>query len=187
MIRFQVVLAATCIAAMSGCSSGGGDGTPSPIGPIYCADLVGGTASVNLACTAGSCTSDFHEGAVDGDLDTYAILHLASASAGSVSLRSTAQDGVTYPSGTPAAVVWAIERDGNSTSVVTTLSTYLDGVLQQTSNAGGESAVDGFDREAGRTVIDTNLPFDAIELTYSQSGSTGPIEVRIHEFCTSAN
>lgn len=186
MIAFRRVVPMMLVASLSACSSGG-DGAPDSIGPIHCADLIGGTASVSLACGGGTCTSEFHEAAIDGDLATYAILNMALASAGTVSLRSTAQDGVTYAAGTPAGVVWALERDGNSTSVVTSISTYLDGALQETGNAGGESAVDGFDRDAGRSVISTTLPFDAIEMSYAQSGSNGPIEVRIHEFCTSAN
>lgn len=172
--------------ALSGCGSGGGGGVPDSIGPIHCAGLTGATPSVTVNCATG-CSVDYEESAMDGDLGSYTVFDFGTGAGGNVSLRSTARDDVTYAAGTPAAVVWAIERDGNSTSVVTTISTYLDGVLQETGNAGGESAVDGFDREAGRTAIDTNLPFDAIEMTYGQSGSNGPIEVRIHEFCTSTN
>lgn len=172
------------LVALAACSGGGGgDGI---LGKLHCSALSGATPSDTVNCASG-CGVTFAESAVDGDLRSYAVLDFGTAAGGSVSLRSTAHEGVTYPAGTPAAVVWAIERDGNSTSVVTTISTYLDGVLQETSNGGGESAVDGFDHDASRTVLDTDLPFDAIEYTYSQSGSSGPIEVRIHEFCTSAN
>jgi hypothetical protein len=181
------ILTLVLLVGLAACDSGGGkDGIPDSIGPISCAGLTGASASITINCASG-CGVDFEESAMDGDLGSYAVLDFDTAAGGSVSLRSTAQDGVTYPAGTPAAVVWAIERDGNSTSVVTTISTYLDGALQETGNAGGESAVDGFDREAGRSAIGTNLPFDAIEMTYGQSGSSGPIEVRVHEFCTSTN
>lgn len=177
---------AVLIATLSACSGGGGGGGDNgSIGPINCAGLTGATAEATVTC-AGGCGGDYSEAAVDGDLDTYAILELGAAS-GTLNIRATAADGVTYPAGTPAAVVFGIARDGNSASPAITISTYLDGTLQQTGNVAGPSVVDGFDRPSGRSAIGTNLPFDAIELSYTQSGGTGPIELRVHEFCTSVN
>jgi hypothetical protein len=183
-----VVLSFVLLIGLPACSGDGGGGTPSSIGPIHCAELSGGTATVSLACTAGSCTSDFHEGAVDGDLDTYAILSMTPDSNGSVSIRSTAADGVTYPAGTPAAVVYGIKRgSANSLNTTETIRTYLDGVLQETGNAGPINVSFGGDTETGRRAIETQLDFDAIELTYTQTGGTADVEVQVHEFCTSVN
>lgn len=182
------VLAVALLIGLSACSGDGGGGTPSSIGPIHCAELSGGTATVSLACTAGSCNSDFQEGAVDGDLDTYAILSMAPDSSGNVSIRSTAADGVTYPAGTPAAVVYGIKR-GNASSLNTTetLRTYLDGVLQETSNVGPVNVSFGGDTETGRRAMETQLAFDAIEFVYTQTGGAADLEVQVHEFCTSVN
>ena len=181
------VLAVALLIGLSACSGDGGGGTPSSIGPIHCAELSGGTATVSLACTAGSCTSAFHEGAVDGDLDTYAILGMAPASAGTVSIRSTAADGVTYPAGTPAAVVYGIQREGESLNATGTINTYLDGALQETGNLSFSNGTTNEDVAAGRNAMDTNLDFDAIEVTYTQTGGTADLEVQVHEFCTSVN
>jgi hypothetical protein len=188
MIRFQVVLAATCIAAMSGCSSDGGDGTPSPIGPIYCAALVGGTATAGAACAGGSCGHNFKDAAADRDLDTYAVLEMAGGAAGNVHIRVTAQDGVTYPAGTPAAVVYGIVRsDGDSLNTTETLTTYLDGTLQETGPVGATNGTTNGNVEAGRRAMTTTLPFDAIEFTYAQTSGTADVEAQVYEFCTSTN
>jgi hypothetical protein len=178
---------AALLASLSACSGGGGNDSYGSVGPINCAGLTGATATGNVACTAGECGVTFHDAAIDGDLNTYAILAMGTGAGGSISLRSSAQDGVTYAAGTPAAVVYGIERNGNSTSTLVNISTYLDGALQESGNTSGQSVVDGFDHEPGRHAMGTTLPFDAIELTYVQSGSSGPIEMRVHEFCTSTN
>jgi len=52
---------------------------------------------------------------------------------------------------------------------------------------GCTDGVMGGDDEPGRSTLSTNLPFDAIELSYVQSGGTAHVEVQVYEFCTSAN
>ncbi len=177
------------LALLSACESGGGGGKDNgTIGPINCAELTGATADSAVTC-AGGCGGDFAEAAVDRDLSTYAILQLSQNAAGSLSIRATAADGVTYPAGTPAAIVYGIERtSGDSVNVIETISTYLDGTLQETNSVGGGSggATSG-DKEAARRLMATNLSFDAIEFTYAQSGGTAAVEVQAYEFCTSAN
>ncbi|MGH8481862.1 MAG: hypothetical protein ACRES8_05320 [Nevskiaceae bacterium] len=171
-------------AGLFACSDGGGN---SDSFGINCEGLSGATATASVACTAGSCSSDFQEAAVDGDLGTYAILSMAPASAGSVSIRSTAADGVTYPAGTPAAVVYGIQRDGESLNAAGTLNTYLDGTLQETGNLTFNNGTTNEDVEAGRNAMNTNLDFDAIEVTYTQTGGTADLEVQVYEFCTTVN
>ena len=180
---------ATLVAGLVACTgdgSGGKDGIPDSIGPINCAGLTGATAESVVTC-AGGCGGDFSEAAVDGDLGTYAILQFAAGAGGSLSIRATASDGVSYAAGTPAAVVFGIERDdGNSLNTVQTISTYLDGALQETGNVSTSGSTTG-DRDAGRSAIVTTKPFDAIEYAYSQSGGTAAVEVQVFEFCTSTN
>lgn len=184
------MVSAALVAALSACEGGGGGGgsDDGSIGAINCAGLTGATAAGSVACTVGDCSVNFHGAAIDGDLATYATLTMAPTAGGRVSFRATAQDGVTYPAGTPAAVVYGLTRtDGNSTSTAETISTYLDGTLQQTSNTGSNNGVTGGNVSPGRHAMSTFLPFDAIEVTYAQSGGTANVEVQIYEFCTSTN
>lgn len=188
MKHTRLLAPALLLSALCACDSGGGDSKiAAAIGPIRCAGLTGATATGSVACTAGECRVEFHEAAIDGDLGTYATFVVEPASSGSVSLRATAQEGTLYPAGTPAAVVYGSTRTGGSSvSPTETITTYLDGVMQET-QAFGTDGVMGGDDEPGRNVMSTNLPFDAIELGYVQSGGTAHVEVRIYEFCTSAN
>lgn len=182
MVRSLILVALA--ATLSACSGGGGGGNP--LG-IICEGLAGAVPEGGSAC-AGNCSASFTEGAVDHDLDTYAILAAEDQASGSVRIRATARDGVTYAAGTPAAVVYGIVRtDGNSFGTTETISTYLDGVLQETGNADANTGVTSGERTTGRRAIGTNLPFDAIEFAYSQSGGIADVEVRVHEFCTSTN
>ena len=178
------------LASLAACDSDGvegKDGVPDSIGPINCAGLTGATATGAFTCSVGGCTVDFHDAAIDGDLATYATLTMLPNTSGSMSLRATAPDGVSYPAGTPAAVVFGIERgSGDSLNTVETISTYLDDVLQDTGNVGTNGTISG-DREAGRSAIVTTKPFDAIEYTYAQGSGTAAVEVRAFEFCTSTN
>lgn len=187
MMRLQAFVTATWIATLSACSSGGGDGGGTPDFGINCAGLTGATAAAQTSC-AGGCGGAFSEAAVDGDLATYAILQLDSGAAGSLSIRATAADGVTYPAGTPAGVVYGIVRTGgDSVNTTETITTYLDGTPQQTGNTKPPSGSTSSDVEAGRRLMATNLPFDAIEVTYAQTGGTASVELQVYEFCTSSN
>lgn len=175
-------------ASLCGCSSGGGGGTPSPIGPIYCASLAGGTATAGAVCAGGTCGQSFTDAAADRDLDTYAILEMNGGASGEVHIRVTAQDGVTYPAGTPAAVVYGIARGtGDSFNTAETITTYLDGTLQETRPANAANGSTSGDVEAGRRAITTTMAFDAIEFSYAQTSGTADVEVQVHEFCTSVN
>jgi hypothetical protein len=181
-----LVAAMALAASVCGCSSGGGDGGGGPDFGINCTGLTGATASAQTSCVGG-CGGDFSEAAVDGDLGTYAILQLNSGAAGSLSIRATAA-GVTYPAGTPAAVVYGIVRTGgDSVNTTETITTYLEGTPQETGNTKPPAGSTNGDVEAGRRVMATNLPFDAIEVTYAQTGGTAEVELQVYEFCTSTN
>jgi hypothetical protein len=176
------------VIGLSACSSDGGDGTPSTIGPIYCAALTGGTASAGAVCAGGTCSQNFSDAAADRDLDTYAILEMVDGASGNVRIRVTAQDGVTYPAGTPAAVVYGIARSaGDSLNTTETITTYLDGTLQETGPVNAANGTTSGDVDAGRRSITTSMPFDALEFTYAQTSGTADVQVHVHEFCTSVN
>lgn len=169
---------------LAGCSSGSDDDNDLQ---IACAGLTGATTSGGGTC-AGNCGAAFTEAAADGDLGTYAILSAEDQMSGTVRIRATAQDGVTYPGGTPAAVVYGIVRtEGTSLGTNETLTTYLDGVMQESGNTSGTNGSTSGNRETGRRAFQTTLPFDAIELSYTQTSGTADVEVRVHEFCTSVN
>jgi hypothetical protein len=177
------------LAGLAACSSDddGGKNDNGTIGPIHCAGLTGATATGSFTCTIGACNVEFHDASIDGDLGTYATLTMLPNTSGTMSLRATAQDGVTYQAGTPAAVVYGIDRtDGDSLNTVESISTYLDDVLQETSNVTTNGTTAG-DVDAGRNAMVTTKPFDAIEFTYTQSSGTASVEVQAFEFCTSTN
>lgn len=184
MRRYRPFVLILVAAFLPACSSGGDEDS----GGINCAGLAGGTATSSVQCSAGQCTVDFQDAAADGDLGTFAIMDAAPNSAGSLSLRVTARDGVTYAAGTPAAVVYGIDRTGgDSLNTAVTLNTYLDGVLQESGNTELGNGVTNSDKATGRRARDTNLAFDAIELVYAQTGGTADVEVQVYEFCTSVN
>jgi hypothetical protein len=178
---------AVLVATLSACSGGGGDGGDDAFGGINCAGLTGATATASNVCN-GTCNAPATAAAADGDLNTYAILDATAQTSGTLRIRATAQDGVSYPAGTPAAVVYGIVRGGGtSLNTAETISTYLDGVLQETGTANTGFGSTNEDVAGGRRAIVTNTAFDAIELSYAQSGGTADVEVRIYEFCTSVN
>src|SRR5690349_16729852 len=121
------------IAGLCGCNSGGGGGgDDDAFGGIHCAGLTGATATAGNVCN-GTCNAPSTAAAVDGDLNTYGILDATAQTSGTLRLRATAQDGVSYPAGTPAAVVYGVVRTrGSSLNTAETITTYLDGVLQET-------------------------------------------------------
>lgn len=183
---FAMVIASLLI---SGCDGGGNSGGGGA-GGINCAAISGGgtQATQSVQCTGGACSGSNKDAAIDNNLGSFATLHLEPNAAGTVRLRATAQDGVVYPAGTPATVVYGIARSaGNSLNTAETISTYLDGVLQETGNASSTNGSTSGSKPAGRRGIGTVLQFDAIELIYAQSGGTATVDIQVYEFCTSFN
>lgn len=176
------------LVGLSACSGGGGGGGEDAFGGIHCAGLTGGTATAGNVCSGGTCNALATAAAADGDLNTYAILDATAQTSGTLRIRATAQDGVSYPAGTPAAVVYGIVRAGGSSlNTAETISTYLNGVLQETGAANTAFGSTNEDVVGGRRAIGTSKAFDAIELSYAQSGGTADVEVQVYEFCTSTN
>lgn len=174
------------VSLITGCGGGGGGGDA--FGGIHCAGLTGGSAAAGSNGAGGTRSQTYTDAAADHDLGTYAILEMADSASGDVHIRVTAQDGVTYPAGTPAAVVYGLTRTaGDSLNTAETITTYLDGTMQQTGPANAPNGTTSGDVDAERRSIVTSLPFDAIEFAYAQSGGTADVEVHVYEFCTSVD
>lgn len=189
-LRAVPVLAVLTLLAACG-GGGGGGGAPGGGGGnslgIQCDSLAGGATETTENC-AGCDSSDVPR-AADGSLSSHASLHMATGGAGSIALRATAPAGVVYPAGTPAAVVYGADFEGSgvNTATTTTLTTYLAGQVQETGNVGAINVAGAPDQDVGRRAIGTSLPFDAIELQYTQTGGTLDVLIDVYEFCTSVN
>ena len=178
MKPLRMLAAATLFASLSSCGGGGGDSLG-----IDCSSLSGAEATSSNTC-AGNCNATYTGAAVDHDTGTYAILEAADSASGSVSIRATAPDGVTYEAGTPAGVIYGLTRStGETLNSTEVINTYLDGALQESNPTGGADNVSGTDREVRLRRMETSLPFDAVELVYAQSGGTADVEIHVHEFC----
>jgi hypothetical protein len=190
MTRFSIRQAAASVAmlTLSACGGGGGNGGGGDTLPeINCEAISGGTAQAIAVENCSACGVSNAGAAIDNDLDTFAVLHMRAEATGTIGLRAVAQDGIVYPAGTPAAVVYGLSRNnGGSFNTAETISTYLDGVLQNTGTV-SIAGVDGGDRPLGRRATGTTKDFDAIEYTYAQTGGTTEVEIHVHEFCTSVN
>lgn len=190
--KTQIVRSTLLLLALSGvhaCGGGGYNGGGA-VGGINCAAISGGgtQATQSVQCTGAACSGNNKDAAIDNNLDTFATLQMGAGAVGSVRLRATAQEGIVYAAGTPAAVVYGIQRSqGTSQSTVETISTYLNGVLQETGNASSTNGVTSGDKPVGRRAMGTSMPFDAIEFSYDQAGGTATVEVQVYEFCTSVN
>ena len=181
-------LAGAVLGFLSACGGGGGDGGGGGSAGLNCAAITGGNTQVTPTLNCAGCTVSNAPAAIDGNTETYASLFIPAGVGGTLALRATAQDGIVYPAGTPAAVIYAIDRSsGNTLNTAETITTYLDGAPQQTGNAGSVNNVSGGDVQRGRRAIGTAQQFDAIELAYAQSGGSASSEVQVYEFCTSTN
>ena len=87
----------------------------------------------------------------------------------------------------PACHSVAISPPACCTATTTTLTTYLAGQVQETGNVGAINVAGAPDQDVGRRAIGTSLPFDAIELQYTQTGGTLDVLIDVYEFCTSVN
>ena len=173
---------------IAACGGGGNDSSGNPFG-INCTAISGGgtQATQSVQCSVANCTGNNKDAAIDNNLSSFATLRMEQNASGNVKLRATAQNGIVYPAGTPAAVVYGLTRTGgNSTGAVQTITTYLGGVQQETNNVGNSGGVQGGNETAGRRAMGTTLQFDAIELTYLQTGGAA-VEIQLYEFCTSTN
>lgn len=166
---------------LAGCKGGGGDD-----GPPFCQAIGGGGAVATETCDA-NCNQENIGASVDANFRSYATIGVSVQSHGT--LRGTAQDGLVFSG--PAGVYVHKPPLVNGGSFDITITTYLDGVPQETQLAYNESVgtdntfcnycgEDGANNFYG---IPTNLPFDAIEMSYTQSAGTQYREIRVFEFC----
>ncbi len=173
-------LAAAFLAA---CGGGGDGGFPGSDGHS-CIAITGGGTQAQRTGSCSACTSSGVEAAADGNTDSAATVVFPVGAAGTAGIRVTAQDGIVYPGDTPAFVVASIDYDGNSLDTTVRLQTYLNGVPQESTQAGDTNGVGGFDEEKARRGFTASLPFDALELVYQRAGGPGSVTIGVFEFCT---
>lgn len=178
-----VVFLAT--SALSACGGGGGDGGNKDIAQ-GCSPIAGGgtstSTSVSPACS-GCNVSDAAQ-AIDGNSATFATLNMPANSAGSVTLRATAQDGVVFPAGSLAGMLHSISY-GTSVGLAISVVTYAAGVQQEQFNfnsGSGSSTQDS--SNPGRVSYTTTRQYDAVELNFTRAGGPGVVEARVHAFCS---
>lgn len=144
--------------------------------------LGGGMATIELRqgplsqYEYNSIRSEDLEQAIDRDEATYAIIESLISPREDVTLTATAQDGVVYPGGVPAAVI--AELHGGGYLFEGEVRTLLRGVLQETARfqSSGEDGVQTLR-------IETTAPFDAMELHFTNINGRG---ADVYEFCAEA-
>lgn len=126
-----------------------------------CDEITGGDTSVTYTAppTCIICSEANGDAAIDGDQTSYATVDFTPGTDGPWTITAKAQPGVVYPQGKNAAVVLSAPANLNYMSV--TISTYLDGQVQDTDCSQAESIQAG-DRVA--LGITTKTPFDSVEL-----------------------
>lgn len=166
-----------------GCGSGGGGSDPAADSACI-GSFVGGTdTSQNIQCTSFCGFPEDPRRAFDGDRASYAGYAWGAGSTAVLGVR--AQSGVVFPAGNFAGALMLIPPAYVGTQW--TISTYLDGVPQETrtpENASGDDPANpsGTDEFYGFT---TSLPFDEVQLAMSGGAAAiNPREVRVYEFCS---
>lgn len=179
---FRMTLAGALAVGLVGCS-GGGDGSD----PI-CDVLAGGGSTTTSSSTGGMAISN--AGAVfDGNTGTAASL--STTLSGTATFRGKAQPGVVVPGGRVAGVALDTPTDG---SIVYTISTYLDGVLQERSSVNNETYSSGgtssqqcadycVNRGNGTSYVGltTSQAFDEIEVGMDVTNAGD--DIRVRELC----
>lgn len=180
IFRFQGLTIMTLgLAFVAGCDGGGGDSAQA------CMSIGGGGTQFSSTggVTDGPATIDREE-------STYGTLTILSA--GSGTMRATAQSGVVFPAGSGAGILQSISYSGD---VEMSLRTYESNVLQE------EFAFVPGHQAPAVVSFKTTRQYDAIEFSATQLSadtdtpgscySTPPIcnsphevTARIHEFCS---
>ncbi len=182
--------AATVVTAalfMSACGGGGGGGSNGGGNLLQgCRPISGGSTATSMSVSSGcvGCNVSNAAQAIDGNGSTFATLNMPASSAGSVTLRATAQSGIVFPAGSLAGMVHSISY-GTSAGLVISLVTYAGGVQREQFNfnsGGGSSTQDP--ASPGRVSYTTTQQYDAIELNFTRASGAGIVEARVHEFCS---
>lgn len=173
-MRIQGVMAAG-LAAVVVSACGGGDG-----GGNICQSLSSSNATVSTSTgSCAACEVTTPAAAADGNFQSAARISIGAPSS-SVSIRATAQPGVSFPGGQRIGLYWA--KPSNAAYGLT-LNTYLGGNLQETRALCGVCGGNN-PHSARYESADVSEPFDAVEvvLTSSQT-NTGQAVYEIHEIC----
>lgn len=130
--------------------------------------------------------------AIDTNLDTAAGLTLFNSSgdptaqSGQISLIGKAQNGIVFPAGSKAGVIFGLPIGGN-VRYSATLNTYLSGTLQESDAVvvGVAGATNGEIRYYGFTPANpTTKSFDAVEIAITElTPNAERHDYRVFEFC----
>jgi hypothetical protein len=213
MKRYVTLLAAVLLAACDSAGTGGSGSDPANLHSMVdqrCDSLGQPGATVAFSSVGcPDCSATAEQNAIDGKDSTFAAVTAPIASTGTMSLLAAAPVGVTYPSGSNAALTLSVSDgsglEAGGTTVGrsdsqqwhVTVRTYLAGVLQEQDD--GFASVDQ-DSEEERFIIGltTAKAFDSIEAVFdrtpdaeqamqnvSGAGYTAePGDVQVHEFCS---
>lgn len=142
---------------------------------------IGGGAQSATACASG-CSVEDPAAAADGNMASFATLTEAAGAGGVVSVTSVPRNGVSYPAGTPAGVIFDADA-ATQTSPVWTVTTYLNGTVQDTDRVSADGAGSP-ERPIQHSSIATTKAFDSIQFSFTRSAGVTAETVRAYELCT---
>ena len=192
MIR-TILLAAAVI--LTGCDND--SASEQVVAGVKCTTMeqVRSTAGDTSTCTLCSVTDA--PASADGKANSAARMSLPATGAGTVALRATAGDGVSFAAGNVAGVILDFSHGYNTVEM--TGRTYLDGRLVETfyplegadvasgDIPGGLPGQDTNARAAQFYPFPTNAAFDAVEISFNRAQSGYETSAAVYEFCSSSN
>ncbi|MFA5941892.1 MAG: hypothetical protein WC809_21285 [Sinimarinibacterium sp.] len=161
-----------------------GCGDDSDSSGAFCDSIAGGGSQLTSECTG--CTVSREGAAADGNLSSAAeVIPDAVSPSITASIRASARDGAVFPAGNLAGVFFTGYTTCENCTV--TISTYLDGALQESGSGLTTYDVDGRGSPASIfSGVETTRPFDAVEIV--DSGTTtpgnGPVALQVFEICS---
>lgn len=182
----KAAVVATAVLILSACSGGGDAGSGGDNLLQGCRPIAGGGTVTSTSVSPGcvGCDVSTAAQAIDGNGSSFATLNMPTNSAGSVTLRATAQSGVVFPAGSLAGMVHSISY-GTSAGLAISLVTYAGGVRQEQFNFNSGSGSSTQNPAApARASYTTTRQYDAVELNFTRASGAGVVEARIHEFCS---
>lgn len=214
MKRFITLLVTVLAAACDSASTGGSGSEPADLNSYVdqrCDSLAQSGATIAFSSVGcPDCTATDEQNAIDGRDSTFASLTAPVASTGQMTLLAAAPTGVSYPSGSNAALTLSVGAGsglnvGGTGTVGTsnrqdwhvTVRTYLAGTLQEQDDGFVRVSSDG-ERDRYFVGITTTQAFDSIEgvfdrppdAEHTMSNVSGagyaaePGDVRVHEVCS---
>jgi hypothetical protein len=182
------------IALLAGC---GGDSAPPAADLraeeriIATCDPVLGEVSTAVPPTCINCSITDAPNVADDDGYSNAAM-LVTVSADGASIRATAPAGVVYPAGSDAGAFLTLPKQTSSSSAevhsTEVVSTYLGGVLQETTTVSGMNMQPLHSNDSGHPDvfigIRTQKDFDAVEFAVTNSSYGHDNTWRVHELCS---